>query len=121
MTPRKRNRKKAVENNGDAMDEDTEPSPSKKGKATPKRSATIPIPNSYEMAGPEDRMMLRMKDVENRSWKEIQAAWEDMTGAKVADGSLTARYRRMKANFVVFADGDVSCLLFFFLSFLQKG
>ena len=94
--------------------EDASPSKkTKRSKGTPRKGNTMPIPTSYEEANAADRQLLRMKDVEGRSWKEIQAAWEDLTGVTVASSSLPPRYYRMKANFIILADGDVSGSFFF--------
>lgn len=71
----------------------------------------MPIPTSYESAGKADRMLLHMKDVEGKGWAEIKAAWEAMTGIKVGGTTLSTRYIRMKANFVVFEDDDRERLL----------
>ena len=69
---------------------------------------SIPIPNSLEEAGAEDRMLLHMRDTENKSWAEINAAWESMTGVKPGASMLNKRYARMKANFAVFPAQHVS-------------
>lgn len=109
-TPRRRGYKAIVKDEGDA-DGNDDISPSKKGKITkgsPKKAAVIPIPISLEAAGPEDRMLLRMKEEEGRGWKEIAAAWESMTGNKVPTASLSTRYIRIKANLAVFPSEDVS-------------
>lgn len=91
------------------------PTPTKKaraGKGTPsKRSGALgPIPTSYEEAGEEDRLLIKMKEVEGKPWTAIQNALEEMTGSKIGAG-LSMRYSRMKANFVVFAKEDVGASL----------
>jgi hypothetical protein len=49
-----------------------------------------------------------MKDEENKPWAEIKEAWEKMTGEKVGGSTLSGRYGRIKANFVILSEGDVS-------------
>lgn len=66
------------------------------------------MPTSYENASPEDKMLLRMKDDENKSWAEIRQAWEEMTGEKVGGSTLCGRYGRIKANLMDFTPEDVS-------------
>lgn len=107
VTPKKRTKKNP--NGGSSTSANT--TPSKKAKVTPGKA--IPIATSYEAAGPEDRMIIHMKDVENRNWAEIEAAWETMTGIKPSKGSLSTRYRRLKANFTVFNPEHVSIYCFF--------
>lgn len=95
VTPQKRGKKSA------------EPgSSAKKAKATPtsstKKAASIPIPNSFEEAGPEDRMLLHLRDKDNKQFSEIAKKWNIMTGASTTAGSLKSRYQRIKAKFVTF-------------------
>ncbi|PGH00125.1 hypothetical protein AJ79_08308 [Helicocarpus griseus UAMH5409] len=121
-TPRKRGRKAAGEKTNDENGNEDE-SPTKKQK-TPKggkggaagdkaKAGVRPIPTSYENAGPEDRMLLRMKDDENKPWTEIRQAWEEITGEKIGGSTLSGRYARIKANFVVFKEDDEQRLLRF--------
>ena len=49
-----------------------------------------------------------MKDGEGKGWAEIREAWEAMTGDKVGGSTLSGRYARIKANFVIFKKEDVS-------------
>jgi hypothetical protein len=122
-TPRKRGRKPAAattatadgEKADDGVDDE---SPTKKTKTTPKakpangekpaKAGMRPMPTSWENASEEDRMLLRMKDEENKPWAEIKEAWEKMTGEKVGGSTLSGRYGRIKANFVILSEGDVS-------------
>lgn len=118
-TPRKRGRKTATDKaNGDGDGEGEDESPTKKQRTPAKGSkgaasgekakvGARAMPTSYENASPEDRMLLRMKDEENKSWGEIRQAWEEMTGEKVGGSTLCGRYGRIKANFVVFTPEDV--------------
>lgn len=66
------------------------------------------MPTSYENASEEDKMLLRMKDDEGKGWNEIREAWTAMTGEPVGKSTLSGRYGRIKANFVVFRKEDVS-------------
>lgn len=52
-------------------------------------------------------MMFNYKD-EGKSWTEISKAWTFMTGEQVNDNTVRKRYDRMKANFTVFSEEDVS-------------
>lgn len=108
-TPQKRGRKK--------VDGDTEAdTPTKKKRGTPAKTpgekgakaGARPMPTSWENASEEDRMMLRMKDDEGKGWNEIREAWNAMTGETVGKSTLSGRYGRIKANFVVFRKEDVS-------------
>lgn len=99
------------------------PTPTKKArvrKTSPsKRSGTLgPLPASYAESGEEDKLLLKMKEVEGKPWTAIQDALEEMTGSKLVGASLRKRYSKMKANFVVFAKEDVCFFFFFFLSSL---
>lgn len=73
-----------------------------------KKSKLGPIPTSYEEAGIADRMILRMKDVDGKSYTEITAAYEALCGFKLDGSTLRKRYNMMKANFAGFAEEDVS-------------
>jgi hypothetical protein len=101
VTPRERGRKKVADSaDGDAdADADSTETPTKKGKASPKKTLG-PIPTSLESAGLADKMVLRMRDEEGRSWTEITNVWMSMTGIKVEGSTLRKRYTAMKANFV---------------------
>ncbi|KAK2748623.1 hypothetical protein FQN55_004176 [Onygenales sp. PD_40] len=125
-TPRKRGRKPATEK-ATSEDDDDEESPTKKarggapkekaakagGSEKGKKPGSRAMPTSYENASPEDRMLLRMKDEEGKPWGEIRAAWEEMTGEKVGGSTLSGRYARIKANFVVFNPDDEARLVQF--------
>lgn len=103
---------------GDNADEQEQESPTKKSKTkSPGKKAGPfgPIPMSYEEIGPEDKLILRMKETEGKGWAEIQKALEDITGSKLGASTVRMRYTRMKANLVVFEKEDVSIP---FLSFL---
>ncbi|KAJ9300875.1 hypothetical protein DTO271G3_2039 [Paecilomyces variotii] len=102
QTPHKRGRKRASETAPDS------PTPVKKAKATPEKRA---IPTSYEEAGRDDRLLIQLKDNENKTWSEIREAWIRMTGIQVAGGTLQNRYARLKANFITFTPNDCAIIL----------
>lgn len=81
-------------------------SPTKKTRVAAGRK-TRPIPTSYETASDEDKMILRLKDQENRSWAEIAHAWTEMTGEQTKVKSLSTRYIRIKANLAVLSKEHV--------------
>lgn len=105
-------RKRGHADNATGDDAGKRGSPAKKKRASPKKPVgkvtSRPLPTSYENASPEDKMLLRMKDEENKSWADIRKAWMDMTGDEVANSTLSGRYARIKANFMTFPEEDVS-------------
>lgn len=115
MTPRKRQcspspkEKKSTNSPGLANDTPTLTKKTRAGKTSPsKQSGTLgPLPASYAEAGEEDKLLLKMKEVEGKPWTAIQDALEEMTGSKLVGASLRKRYSMMKANFVVFAKENV--------------
>ncbi|WEW57033.1 hypothetical protein PRK78_002492 [Emydomyces testavorans] len=121
-TPRKRGRKPAAkkentvkaENSDEDAKENIElennETPNKKQRATPNKKAR-PIPTSYETACEEDKLLLRLKDQENKSWAEIATAWTEMTGEATRTTTLSTRYLRMKANLAVLSKDHESLLL----------
>ncbi|GAD94507.1 conserved hypothetical protein [Paecilomyces variotii No. 5] len=109
VTPKKRCRNRESET-------PNTPTPVKKGKATPgkgtpKKGTMRPIPSSFEEAGPEDRLLIQMKDKENKSWAEIKEAWASLTGLQVGGSTLAVRYTRLKANFFTWTAQDEANLL----------
>ncbi|ODH46593.1 hypothetical protein GX48_07332 [Paracoccidioides brasiliensis] len=122
-TPRKRGRKPVAEKNtgGGNLNNDVDESPTKRQRVPAKagrggagekvKAGSRPMPTSLETASPEDKMLLRMKDEENKPWADIRQAWEEMTCEKVGNSSLSGRYSRIKANFVVFKKEDEERLL----------
>ncbi|PGG97395.1 hypothetical protein GX51_07365 [Blastomyces parvus] len=117
VTPRKRGRKAGGKKANGVEDEGGDESPTKKqrtpGKGEKAKVGARALPTSYENASPEDKMLLRMKDEEKRTWAEIRQAWENITGEKVGGSTLCIRYSRIKANFVVFTPEDEELLLRF--------
>lgn len=118
-TPQKKPRtKKQPIDSDSAMADDNDngnESPSKKTKRSPtkKTGAMGPIPATYEEASAADKMMIRMREVDGKSWVEIRKTLEDLMQAKIGASSLQIRYTRMKANFVVFEQDDVCIFLSF--------
>ncbi|KAL1851577.1 hypothetical protein Plec18170_006396 [Paecilomyces lecythidis] len=109
QNPRKGGRKRGSEAPGT-------PTPVKKTKATPekgtpKKGAMRPIPASFEEAGPEDRLIIQMRDNEGKSWAEIRETWTAMTGIQVGGSTLSNRYIRLKANFVAWTAEEEASLL----------
>ena len=101
MTPAKRGRNQAQAQGEVTMDD----TPSKKSK----RSNPLgPLPPSYEDASEIDKLIVHLKEKENKSWPEIRKALEEATGATLGSSTVPVRYGRMKANFVVFEKDDVS-------------
>lgn len=80
-----------------------------------------PIPTSYENACDEDKMLLRLKDQESKTWSEIAAAWTGMTGENTKGTTLSTRYMRIKASLAVMSQEHVSVsfsLIYFFRQIL---
>ncbi|EAS34432.1 uncharacterized protein CIMG_05456 [Coccidioides immitis RS] len=121
-TPRKRGRKPGVkkdaaiktensdEGNKENVNPDDDGSPQKKQRMTPGKKSR-PIPTSIENACEEDKMLLRLKDKENKSWSEIASAWTKMTGEATKGTTLSTRYMRIKANLAVLSKDDEILLL----------
>ena len=122
-TPQKRPRakKQAIDFDPTNADDDENESPSKKTKRSPTKKGGVmgPIPATYEEASSEDKMMIRMREVDGKSWAEIRKMLEDTMQAKIGASSLQIRYKRMKANFVVFDQDDVCIPSFSFSAFLS--
>ncbi|KAL4865371.1 hypothetical protein BDV12DRAFT_200214 [Aspergillus spectabilis] len=136
-TPRKRSRKPAnasatttpskkarknTETNGNGNCNDAE-SPSvaangtEGGAGTSSAAGTLtranlpPIPTSLAKAGVEDRLILRLRDQENRPWAEINKVFVATTGIKVGSSTLRMRHTTMKANFAGITEEDEFRLL----------
>lgn len=93
-------------------DPDEQGSPTKKNKTKFPNKKSGPlglIPTNYDEASETDRMLLRMKDSENRPWAEIGKALEKkkMIGASLKLNTVQVRYARMKANLAGFEKTDV--------------
>ena len=53
-----------------------------------------------------------MRENEGKGWAEIRQVVEDLTGVKLHTTTVSKRYARLKANFVVFEETDVChCLV----------
>lgn len=77
-------------------------------KSPGRKTRLPPVPASFDEAGSMDRLILHLKDVEGRPWSEINRAVEDMIGFTLGGSTLSNRYMRIKANFAIFPDDDVS-------------
>ena len=84
--------------------------PRKRAAVTKDKAVARGLPSSMEQASDADKMLLHMKDVENKPWAEIRKMWTVMTSQETAPSTLPNRYNRLKANLMVLKDGDVSAL-----------
>lgn len=50
------------------------------------------IPRSYEECDDADRSLIDLREKEQKTWKEIRQAWEEMTGQKTGNSTLPNRY-----------------------------
>ncbi|KAI9372648.1 hypothetical protein BJX61DRAFT_542518 [Aspergillus egyptiacus] len=122
-TPRKRGRKantttpskkpKASTSKGQDADNNntTTTNDTASPAGTPGRAALPPIATSIANASDEDKMILRLRDEENKPWPEITKTFQAETGIKVGGSTLRMRYNTMKANFVSACDEDAARLL----------
>lgn len=92
-TPQKRQ-----PNKSECQPDDDDP-PIKKRK----RSGTLsPYPATYESDSEDDnKKLLRMEEVEGKSWTEIQKAVREITGKQFSGSRLVAQYLRMKEDMVL--------------------
>ena len=105
-----------AEDSGEGSNSQESPTTTKSG--TPRKRAAVTkdkavargLPASMEQASDADKMLLHMKDVENKPWAEIRKMWKVMTGQETASSTLPNRYNRLKANLMVLKEGDVSAL-----------
>ncbi|RAK97921.1 Gon7-domain-containing protein [Aspergillus ibericus CBS 121593] len=67
---------------------------------TPKKTKLPPIPTSLEAVTASDRLILRLRDEEQRNWDDINKEWMAQTGILVGKSTLRMRYTTMKSNFV---------------------
>jgi hypothetical protein len=51
-----------------------------------------------EEACEADKMLLHMKNVQDKPWAEIREIWKAMTGQRTASSTLPNRYNRLKAK-----------------------
>jgi hypothetical protein len=51
-----------------------------------------PIPRSYDECDEADKALLDMRDEEKKTWKQIRAVWEELTGQKTGTSTLPNRY-----------------------------
>lgn len=64
-------------------------------------------------------MIIRLKEVEGKTWPEIRKIMEETTGAKLGGSTVQVRYARMKAKFSVFETDDVRCSIVYTLRVLD--
>lgn len=66
-------------------------------RAVPKEGTVKPrgIPNSYEEADAADRMLVAMKEEQDKSWSEIRQAWKTMTGFDTAARCVNSSFMRI--------------------------
>lgn len=50
------------------------------------------IPRSYEECDRADKALIDLREKEQKTWKEIRQAWEQMTGQKTGNSTLPNRY-----------------------------
>ncbi|PYI09884.1 hypothetical protein BO78DRAFT_404759 [Aspergillus sclerotiicarbonarius CBS 121057] len=72
----------------------------KSSSTTPKKTKLPPIPTSFEAATISDKLILRLRDEEQRGWDEINKQWMALMGITVGKTTLRMRYTTMKSNFV---------------------
>jgi hypothetical protein len=51
-----------------------------------------PIPRGYDECDEADKALLDMRDEEKKTWKQIRAVWEELTGQKTGTSTLPNRY-----------------------------
>ncbi|PWY90648.1 hypothetical protein BO70DRAFT_74960 [Aspergillus heteromorphus CBS 117.55] len=78
-----------------------------------------PIPLTEASAGPGDRLIIRLREKEKKSWEKIYKEWNEMTSLEAKGTTLRGRYEAMQANFRGMDPEDVSnsvlsCLFFYF-------
>ena len=68
--------------------------PFNRQRRAPKNGITDsrPIPRRYDECDEADKALLDMRDEENKTWKEIRAMWEELTGQKTGTSTLPNRY-----------------------------
>jgi len=83
------------------------PSTTKSG-TTNKRIMSCDLPTCIGECSEAERMLLYMKEVENKPWVDIRSTWKLMTGQVIAPSTLHSRYKRIKANLMEPEEGNVS-------------
>ncbi|KAK5720514.1 hypothetical protein LTR17_014915 [Elasticomyces elasticus] len=120
-TPKKRSAAKVSKTDDENDDSADDESPKKKAKGTPakdrqrkappsKPASARTIGRSYEECSEEDKALIDMRDA-GKSWTEIRAEWEKLTGDKTGQSTLPNRYSRLKSNFVAIKEEDLKHLL----------
>lgn len=115
--PKSSKKSKAVESSEESVEPPTSQesasttkngTPRKRAAAGKEKAVARGLPTSIEEASEADKMLIHMKDVENKSWSDIRSFWMAMTGQETASSTLPNRYNRLKAVFMVLKEGDVS-------------
>lgn len=78
----------------------------RKRAAAAKVGKQMPISTSFDLASDADKMLYNWKE-DGKSWKEINEKWTELTGEEPGKSTLSNRYVRLKANFMVLKKGDV--------------
>ena len=71
-----------------------DPMPFNRQRRAPKQGImdARPIPRSYDECDEADKALLDLRDKEKKTWKEIRAVWEELTGQKTGTSTLPNRY-----------------------------
>jgi hypothetical protein len=87
-----------------------EPStPSKKVKKS--IAPATPISTNKSTLSPEDRLLIKLKDEDGKTWSDITKFFSDLN-SKTYDGStFRKRYQKLKDNLTTITDDDLALLL----------
>ncbi|GAB7332405.1 hypothetical protein MBLNU13_g04216t2 [Cladosporium sp. NU13] len=90
-----------------------DPMPFNRQRRAPKQGImdARPIPRSYDECDEADKALLDLRDEEKKTWKEIRAVWEELTGQRTGTSTLPNRYERLKDNFSIIKAEDRPKLL----------
>ena len=71
-----------------------DPMPFNRQRRAPKQGivGARPIPRSHDECDEADKALLDLRDEEKKTWKEIRAVWEELTGQKTGTSTLPNRY-----------------------------
>lgn len=87
---------------------DNKPIPPKRASNPKGKAEGRELSTTMEGASAADKMLIHWKEVEKKTWAEIRESWKVMTGQETADSTLPNRYNRLKTNFMILKDEDVS-------------
>jgi hypothetical protein len=91
---------------GLSSDDDMESSPAKRKRTSP--SSVSPKP-SQELSG-EDLLLLRLKDEESLTWKDVASRFQSDTGKAYQVPALQMRLKRLRERMRVWTECDVRAL-----------